>query len=304
MTVSLCPTFFCAMGCPYCYLGALRDDGRLLPLDRAADVLDEISECARIDEIAVFGGEVSTLGHDYLSGLASICKLHCPKVGVSTNLADPFVFHCFDSVAVSLNQERPDYLATLELVRSCKSPFSVNMVVLPSVVQLFRDGAHVELFDSFSPHCKSVGLLEYSPSVLQQAPERFHVSNEDYEFCIKTFIEYSLRNPLGFENINLSELVDQHYSPSLFQYVFVGPDGRFGRIEFDERGLERFEWSDTFEKHLDAAKHEWKRYANICCKCEYFNNCYLQHVHAEKGKCHGHRELKRWVDDVLRKTYK
>ena len=114
MIVSVCPTFRCNLNCPYCYLGDMVNSSDVLSLDRLTNQLNIISSHEPIDEISLFGGEISLLDEEYLYKLKDICYNFTNTVGVTTNLANINITKIFDNITISLNEERDDYFENVQ----------------------------------------------------------------------------------------------------------------------------------------------------------------------------------------------
>ena len=138
LAVSIVPSFYCKTNCPYCYLGNLRTNKQVVPIDSVIVRLNQLIENDyTFDSISIYGGEISLFGQQYLSLLFQTAKQYCNNVGIATNGQNKQIFELckqFEiSPLVSLNQERPDYKRSLKLIKSIQC--SVGVVVLPSVLQ-------------------------------------------------------------------------------------------------------------------------------------------------------------------------
>lgn len=300
MIVSVCPTFRCNLNCPYCYLGDMVNSSDVLSLERLTHQLNIISSHEPISEISLFGGEISLLDEDYLYKLKDICYNFTNTVGVTTNLANINITKIFDNITISLNEERDDYFEKLNSLDSYDFNFVLSIVVLPSVVSLFKSGKYISWLDNMPTKCTAITMLKYLHSIAQIRSDDFNVSDDDYEFVIQKFIEYSINHKPHFRNVNLEELKDSTYSPTMDTNIFIGSNGDFGVVAHDNNGYEYFKWLRNFDEYLTLCKEERKLYEQRCVLCEYFGNCYTQHLDFTTNCC-GHKKLKRWFNDILYK---
>lgn len=285
MIVSLCPTFFCNQKCSYCYLGNLRNDKSILDLNILSPVLSNIT--CNINNIEIFGGEISLLSKDYLNNLKSICLKYCQNIFVITNMTYD-ISDIFDNITFSLNEEREDYLKIKNNLMYYEKPYNLSIVVLPSVI---KKGAKQVLESINYSNCRYVTFQKYSPSILNDA---LIVSDNDYENFLKDVIDYYIENKekmyYNITNINdISNVYNGNYSPLMEENVFINYKGQYGCVLHNDN-KEYFKWFDTFAEWLNETKKEKEKYKERCSNCLYYNHCYAEHLNFNKS-CSGNKDL-------------
>jgi MoaA/NifB/PqqE/SkfB family radical SAM enzyme len=83
--LTICPTYNCNLNCNFCYLTNL-DKKQLLDLNKLNNQLNEISKFYYINEIDVYGGEITILPNRYINELFDICFKYVKEVNIVTNL--------------------------------------------------------------------------------------------------------------------------------------------------------------------------------------------------------------------------
>ena len=290
MTVSVCPTFACNCHCGYCYLGNSTYDCTTLSLQKLDFRLKTLSIHSNIDKIEIFGGDITLLDDSYLIQLRNLCMKYCDNMSVVAN-TNRDLFHIFDNVSFSLNIERSDYSQTLQYIKNTQHCFSLNIVVLPSVVNMHKEGKLVGYLDSIPKLCKSLLLIKYSDSAA--ANLHYIVSDEDYEDVVFSASRHLQQNS-SIICQNITELKD--YDPLMSSNIFILPDTDFAWICYDNNNREYFKKSSDINEYYAACKNEYNIYIQKCGTCKHFKHCYAEHLNFNK-QCSGHKKLKELLDE-------
>lgn len=211
------------------------------------------NEHIQISRIEIFGGDISLLDDNYLHSLQCMCKKYCKDVNAIAN-ASRSVFHIFDDVSFSLNVERLDYVQMLTYISGVDHDFSLNVVVLPSIVKLHKDGQLANYLKQLPNNCKSVFFIKYSDSVV--ARKHYVVDDIDYEAVVLEACKILKHTSIRCQNAY--DLKD--YDPLMSANVFILPNANFAWICHDENNREYFKQSSNLNEYFDACKNEYNLY--------------------------------------------
>ena len=281
MIVSVIPTYFCTLGCDYCYLGDLREDKtKISPLSLTL-ALNDISKEANIDLIDLYGGSLSNYDIQELISIKHYCEWTRAKqcnVTLELNVSREVIDLFSDwGIGFSWNSERADFTAeTLKNFRDLpKNMKSVGVVMLPSVIRKDTRGLLAELR---SYDICEVAFLRYYPGKF--ANKRYSVTDKEYTDKLIDIIDTWKGGNYTFDLINWKEirscLVDGKYTPYMRENVYVNPYNQYGYVKYDP--YESFVWVNTFTEWKEACRREEKEYMNKCNMCKYFGRCYAEHL--------------------------
>ena len=275
ISVSIIPSFYCKTGCPYCYLGNLRNDQATVSIKNIKKQLQTLVDNDYvITSISLYGGEVSLLSQQYLSDLFVLCKQYCDAVGVATNGQNKQIFELctqFDvGVLISLNQERPDYKRSLKLIDQCPN-CSVGVVVLPSILQQ-TSAQFCQFFDKIK---RDVYLFQYYQSH-DNSPYKF--DNKSYTDWIVDLLQYYHQTgPHNFKIINESEWVDQSHNPDESGFIYIMPNGKLATTEYI-KNIEQYRYFDDLKQWEQYCKQRILVRKINCYDCQYFDQCKAEHL--------------------------
>lgn len=287
IVISLMPSYYCEGECPYCYLGDAIQDQRIADLSTIQDSLFAIAEDQyNATNIDIFGGEPDLLPIKYLQQLVDLCKKIYPhsSITISSGCVNGNSF-CIarDSkinIAVSLNKERPLNSLAEKFLLQYKETYkniSILQVVLPSLLRQ----SPVQVLDYLQQFQLPVSFLRYFPST--SACRKYSITGADYsKFIQLVYNQYRIRQADPYmENYSfkiINPTIDTVGSPLSSTNIFIDPQGRFGHVEYNNKGQEYFVFFDTFQQWKNMCIFENKRYTTVCGKCKYFNNCFAEHL--------------------------
>lgn len=301
--LSIQPSFYCNFNCPYCYLGKLRKDESLLPLNKLEMRLKEISEKYYVRNITLYGGEISLLDKGYLQSLSNLCESICSKITVVSNLSNLWLVDFCDSknytLSISLNEERPNYIKTLNKIESLerKDNKNLSIVVLPSILNKSPES----LLNFYNNIGIDIFFIQYHPSIYSETS--YNISIDEYSNFLKGIIEQYFIGNYSIKIINEDILRNKEYNPNLDGFLFINPQGNYSTVIYKDNIEEYLEF-DNLRKWEECCKKEYIRYFNQCQFCEYFNHCKAEHLEViNKKECSGLYKLQKWYEKVKNGTY-
>ena len=300
-SIDIITNYFCNFSCEYCFLHKLKNIQKVIDVNKLERQLKEVSSKYTIDDINIYGGEVSLLPLDYLKRLIDLCSKYA-QVNVITNFADDrcneFLKGEMVTVSTSINDERSCNLQTQHAVLLTDNDnLSVIQVVTPSLLK--KTGKEVlgylELFK------KDVGFLPYSPA--KMAEVNYDISNMDFcNFMKRVITEYMSGNySFKISNIDhLNDVVENKYDPMMQSILFINPFNEYAGIAYED-GLEYFKVFDTLENWELACREETIDYDRKCNHREYYGRCYAEHLKESKGddECCGMKSLVKWYEENI-----
>lgn len=290
------PTFRCNQHCSYCYLS--KQDTNTLSLSIAEKRLKEIIKSYTIERINVYGGELGTLSDSYLTELFSICKKYTGNINAITNLMRPELLSRFADIewSVSVNEERPDYKATVSyLLTHPHDSINISQVVTPSILRM---GAKKALaFDSMLG--KRVEFLRYCVS---DNHDRWCIGNREYEqFLIDVLYVYQ-QYDIDIQNLyDLNDCMEKRYNSFADSNIFIQPDGTFSCVSYRGQKESFLPISNIKDLQKIVEKEKKMSYNEDCTKCKYYGHCYAEHLHTSKkgDQCCGLIDLLRYYEENI-----
>lgn len=296
MIVNLMPTYQCNNNCSYCYLGDLRNRTRVIDPKVLLDRLSELSERSIIDTINIFGGEVSIIDYDEFSNIISIVNSFSENISIITNFSNVswvkqlLIDHPNIWINTSINDERPNNDSIkLSLLQTDIRDVTITMVTTKSLYY----SNYEKLLNFLSKVSTSLDIMQFFPSI----ENRYHwnVDFDRYDDIVLKLIhmqrEYFPRYRINNEYDILSSIRGE-YIPTMDSHVFITPNSNFAYLHFIN-GIETFR-ECTLEEYDIAVAAEYKMYKRCCSTCDYFGNCYAEHLNPyilENGGCCGHKRL-------------
>lgn len=284
LQLSIIPSFYCNYNCQYCYLGDLRKDKKLLNLNDLEKRLQELSNY-KIDNISVYGGELSLLNKPYLEELIKILP-KC-EITFTTNASNPWLIDwCHQNnihIAISLNEERPNYHQTIQYLKtlSNKNDIELSVVVLPSLL----NKSYSELYQFYNNLGYNVYFIQYHPSKLSKI--QYNISQKDYNIFLENMIQESHKHN-GIKISNEIVFYDKEHIPTKNGFLFINPNGNYSTVIYDENNIEEYKEYFNLTDWYNDCYNEKQWYFNNCLYCEYYNKCKAEHlVNLQKPYCSG-----------------
>jgi len=282
-------------------LHKLKSIQKVIDIGKLRQQLGEVSSKYKIDNINIYGGEVSLLPLTYLEQLIGLCSKYA-RVNIITNFADnkcnEFLKQQNVTISTSINEERScNQQVEYSLLSTDIENLSLIQVVTPSLLSKTPKEVldHLELFK------KDVGFLQYSPA--QMAKVNYNISNMDFSLFMKGIITEYLSGHYSFEISNLDQLesvVEWNYNPRMQSILFITPFNEYAGISY-ENYLEHFKVFDKLEDWELACEQEAIDYNNKCKHCKYYGRCYAEHLKEWKGndECCGMKSLVKWYEENI-----
>lgn len=300
--VSVQPTFYCNLGCPYCYLGNLRNKFQLLDLyDLRDKLLPEILSRTKITTIDIFGGEISILPSIYLEYLFKICLEYCNSVNVTSNLFNLDILETLKkfpkvNLAISWNKERSDCPRIEEILDNQNKYFKnldnkkqILTVALPSLLK--EDPK--KILDRFEKWNLPVTILRYFPS---EENALYNLTTKDYEDFLIKILETYLTGNYTFPLNNHQQLLKVEKEPLMTSNLFIQPSGEYSWISYDGN-KEVYLHDKNIENWEIDSKLENFKYREKCLSCAFYNCCLAEHLNFNditESSCCGLKNLLKW----------
>ena len=269
MIVHVMPTYRCNLGCSYCYLK--KENTQTLNLNTLESRLNEIRACYSIEQINVYGGEISLLSTQYLNELFKLCRKYCIDISAITNFTHPEILEQFPSIhwAVSVNDERPNNKEVLQrLLYMDNRNISISQVVTPSAL---KKGASAVLKED-AMLGGYVEFLRYSPSSENLL---WDLTNADFENFMIDVMENKDKYPISIKNEqDIISCLNGTYNAYADSNVFIAPDGSFNYVAYGIKG-EYFCQIPIIENIKEVRAEEE---AAFPCVCKYRGRCYAEHL--------------------------
>lgn len=290
LSLSINPLYKCNMNCPFCYLGSLKDNENKLDLTYLMNTLNNISFRYNIENIDIYGGEVSLLSEFYFDMLVKLCKTFSKNVNITTNFIDfnKPIINNFDNIGVSLdfNNFRVDQHKVYDNIKAAiQSGKVINVLSLDISCQQNEE----EIIDTLNKlKIQSWRIIPYSKS--KETKMEFK-GYQFFEDTVKKFLK--LQDKMKFSFINKLELDgiinEDYYNTSHF---YVTPNNKVALLQF-ENNEEYFHEFDSLDELYDELKNEQLRRDNYCKNCSVKNKCLAEHFNYEyKGvSCSGLKNL-------------
>lgn len=294
--VSVFPTYQCSLDCDFCYLRN-RHNSILLDLNVLQHRLSQISERYNIHKFNLYGGEITLLDEQYLYALNDILDNYNIDNYLTSNLYDINKLKIFKNakLSTSLNKERSDYSYIYNILKSkvIDKKLSVLSMITPSII---NSDPYSVLLEYNSLNLSYLSFIKYYPSI--KTGDVFNISQEVYQNTLKHLVKtyYDNKTRFDYELGTISGLdaaLSRDYPIATNdQCIRISPEGKFGAIYYDENNLEDFVWYNTLDEYEAACEVEKQYYLNKCGFCEYYGNCWTEHITNEK--CDGCKELLDW----------
>ena len=275
--LSIMPTYKCNYHCKYCYLGDMTKDNTILDLNIVSNKIQEIDKRYNIDNVCIYGGEVSLLDKKYLLDLTKILNKY--NISLVTNLSNDWVvdFCLINDIrlCVSLNEERPFYNETLTKLRKLKhiKNISLSIVILPSLI---TDEQIEKAFDIYEELGFEVLFIPYHPSITSK--EVVDIKSHIFEESLMKFLKENNKrnNPITISNEII--LKDVNYEPTSNKFLFINPNGDYSSVKYDDKGIESFITFNSLDEYDEFCNNEKTLYYNKCHDCKFYGKCKAEHL--------------------------
>jgi sulfatase maturation enzyme AslB (radical SAM superfamily) len=304
MILHIMTNYTCNYDCEYCYLGALKNDKKILDLSKLRQQLEEIAHRDTIDNINLYGGEITLLPFNYISELIDICKMYSSQVSIVTNYSNKAYNDFFEKQGIdfstSINAERDNNTLTESalLINNNKN-LSLIQVVTPSLLQI----SPKEILQHLSLFNLNVGFLQYSPA--KHAKVNYNITNKQYSDFLKNITYEYKKDKYNFvisNIIEIEEVILDMYSPLMRSVLFINPYNQYCCVQYDD-GLEYFKAFDSLEAWADECNREEKKYEKMCKQCQFYGHCYAEHIKTwkENDECCGMKSFIGWYKEIYEK---
>lgn len=298
MNVSINPSYFCNFRCNFCYLTPKQlADQNKIDLTRLDNMLNEVSQHAKIDWIDLYGGEIGALKKDYFYGLKdTIKKYYNDKINIITNYSMLHEGFFEDDFYLSVSydfeaREKSDRVYQNML----QSPVPIAVLILASPEVLNMD---ISSMITMLNGCKSIESVEIKPYSINQA-NAHSVTHKDFEQFVIKWLENDI--PKNFTFVNEDRIVNSimgKYNAFSDDHIYITPNGKFAVLDFDENDREHFTELDSFNDYIEWTKKEKELYiSDICKQCQYYGECLTEHyryVENLDNGCNGYKGLLDW----------
>lgn len=301
VSVSINPTYKCNQNCEYCYLGFYRKNPEILDLKKLEKHLKTLDKNLGIEDIDIYGGEISLLETDYLNSLILLCKKYSKRINLVSNLYDLKILEIARehniTLGISYNEERPDYKYIKSVISTLsekeKENLVLNIVVLPSVVSANKR--------KFLKNLDTLGIniffLQYSEAYLSNS--RYHLTNRDFSNSIIEILEEYKNKKYSFQILNSFQL----NNPFDFNHLYINPFGHFSWVSFKKCNLEIFLNFSTIKQCIKQYEKDLKDFES-CMSCKYYKKCLAEHLkhHNIEDECCGLPSLIDYLESSKNET--
>lgn len=305
IVLSVNPWYYCNFRCSFCYLTDQQlSDKKLLPLERLAEMVDEVLAAGHlIEHIDIYGGEVLLLPEAYLNGMKAVFhERGIEDLCLITNLSlvndfaqDPDfeLSVSYDFGAREKSEQVFDNMLTL----------TRRFNILTLAGRKFLDAVSVDEYVHTLNLLSNLWCVEIKPYSENQA-NADAVSFKEFEDFVWEVLNHPDRQ-FYFENETLIRKAAELKTRNAFSdnHVYITPEGRYAVLEFDSQDREYFLQLDSFVAYAAWCEVEKERVnANsFCSACEFKGGCLSEHlrdVKSMENSCNGfHGLLLRWVDE-------
>lgn len=306
MIVHVMPTYQCNMSCCYCYLGRKRNDTAQLSIDALRGHLKDLSARYAINTVNIYGGEVTLLGAEYLSGLINELLPYTDDISMTTNLKaeeswqiSEKLMNMYPSlkIATSINDEREGCLdLMMRLMRQEEKRYGLTQVVTPALMKKPPAGI-LKVLQAIG---NSVEFLRYSPA---ENHVSWNIGNKDFEnFMLGILKEYDSGGySIHVHNFDdIDACIRKAYDPYADSNIFIDPYGRFCTVWFDAGGKESFK-EINLDEIPQIVRNEKALQIKKCGDCKYLGSCYAEHIKKwqEDDECCGCKKLLEYYEENL-----
>jgi hypothetical protein len=273
------------------------EDKTLLPLERLAEVLAEVSAQKQIGMVDLYGGELGLLPKDYWNSLIELLHMYgIYDINLITNLSmvndittDERVY---TSVSFDFNA-REDHARVWRNMALLTKPFSILMLASPDL--LMKDVEEMVMTLNALNNLECVEIKPYSKNQANQ----FSISYEQFEEFVKDWIRAPDKKFLLNNTALLDSVISKERNAFSDDHIYITPSGRYGVLEFDLNDNEFFQEYDTLDEYFAWCQKERDRVSRnkYCSGCEYFGNClseHLRNVTSLDESCNGFKNLIDW----------
>ena len=298
LTLSINPTYYCNFRCDFCYLTEDQlSDRKLLPLDRLAEMLAEVSAQKQIGMVDLYGGEMGLVSTDYWNELISLLHMYgIEDINLITNLSavneittDPRVY-----TSVSYDFEgREDYKRVFRNMALLNKPFSILMLAGPTL--LSKDVSEMVMMFNALHNLQSVEIKPYSSNQANQ----YSIPYSQYEEFVKKWIDEPNKKFELSNEYQIQEVLDKTRNSFSDDHIYITPHGKYGVLEFDLNDNEFFLEYDSLDQYWEWCEVEKNRVNKnkYCSNCEYYGHCLSEHLREVKtmdNSCNGFKHLIDW----------
>jgi organic radical activating enzyme len=305
VVLSVNPWYFCNFRCSFCYLTEQQlSDRKLLPLERLAEMVDEVQAAGyTVEHIDIYGGEVLLLPADYLNGMKQVFHDRgIDDLCLITNLSLVNDVALDDDYELSVSYDfeaREKHEKVFDNMLALPRQFNVLSLVGRKFLDVVTPDEYVHTLNLLS----QLWCVELKPYSENQA-NADAVSFKEFEDFVWAVIKHPDRE-FYLENESLIRKAAETKTRNAFSdnHIYITPAGRYAVLEFDANDREFFlELDDLAGYQAWCALEKERVTANeFCSKCQFKGGCLSEHlrdVRSLENSCNGfHDLLVRWVDE-------
>lgn len=293
MNISLAPSFFCNFRCSWCYLSVDQlKDKTLLSLD----ILDKkLQEAGPITHIDIYGGEPGLLPTDYVEQMLNVISKHTKSINVISNFFIVPTWFSRQDITVSVSYDwtqRQHHEKVLNNIISFDKSIPLLMLATEELCKI--DPLEISTVLNSIGNIRSLEIKPYSTNQFNQ----YDMNWRTFEQWIKRWLELDL----NFELVNqqlLKNSVDKKYNAFSDNHLYIGPDGYFYVLDFDDNDREYFKIINSIEDYNVWVAKEKHMVENnkFCSQCQWKGHClteHYRHVTSLEYSCNGFKELLDW----------
>jgi MoaA/NifB/PqqE/SkfB family radical SAM enzyme len=305
INISINPLYGCNFRCGFCYLTKDQlSDFNALDLNLLEKRLKEVSESYRINQVDLYGGEVSLLGQNYIVKLKSILKKYTnSKLNIITNFSRPLPAFFEDDVTLSVSWDydsREEYQKVYNNILMSEKEIHILLLATPEVIAWSDE--KLDTVINYLNGAKCISSLEVKPYSSNQS-NQIDFDYQSYEGFIKRLI--SKKEKLQFQLVNeklILESLAQTNNSWSDDHIYINPKGEYSVLDFDENYNEYFSSLASLPDYDKWCKKEKEIVLNspLCNSCDYLGSCLSEHLKGGqegRGSCDGFKDLIHWYGE-------
>lgn len=308
MIVSVIPTTYCDNNCSYCYISKEdRENKNFINIPDLDYRLRLIKKKYPIENINIYGGEVSLFDIDKVQELVNVCHQCCDNVTVITNLSNMDILKLENcKFCTSVNPDRPDFINILTKFNTIGKDISVSSVVTEGMLKYGANNMMNTYQLLANGRVLKVELFRYINKDFLKTSH--YIGNKDFAVFLKRCLIYKRDHKLNniiFQNeIDIQKCLKGEYNPYSDSNIFIDPRGFTFVIDHDAQLNEYYSYISLENVPL-LKKREINKFRNKCSKCKYLHHCYAEHYMKWKrgDYCCGLRELLKWYEEKFKNLH-
>jgi MoaA/NifB/PqqE/SkfB family radical SAM enzyme len=300
MNLSVNPTYYCNFRCSFCYLGDKLSDKKKIKLSDLEERLEEVSDLWEIENIDLYGGEISELPMDYQEELIALLSKYAKNpIMITTNYSDPCSLYETSNTKICISYDYKAREQWDKVMLNIITEGGNNDVLMLASKNLLRFPVEEIVANLNMLGLNSVEIKPYSSNQYNQQA----VSFKDYENFIKKFIELKGDMNFVFQNeLLIEQSLEGKKNAYSNDHIYITPNNKFAVLEFDAEDNEFFMELEGIQDYITWTKKENNSIDenSYCNTCEYKGKCLTEHyrfVSDMKESCNGFKGLLDWYKE-------